>query len=81
MTKVLHHDVTVPVDADGSWVDSGRWRDQGVVHWHLIEPREWGINESARFDTERADAERARSSAGVARTPGDVVAWMTSVTD
>jgi hypothetical protein len=81
MAKVLHHDVTVPVDGNGNWVDSGRWREQGVIYWHLIEPREWSITDSARFDTERAAAERTRASAGVAGSPREVVAWITSVTE
>jgi hypothetical protein len=38
MTKALHDDAAVPVDGEGKWIDSGRWREVGVVHWHLIEP-------------------------------------------
>lgn len=69
-------DMSVPIDAQGVWIDSGQWREVGVGHWHLIEPREWAISDTARFDTERARVERVRSSAGVARTPHEVVTWL-----
>jgi hypothetical protein len=81
VTKALHDDAAVPVDGEGKWIDSGRWREVGVVHWHLIEPREWPVNDSARFSTERAEAERGRASAGVAGSPHEVATWMTEVTD
>jgi hypothetical protein len=82
VTKALHDDAAaVPVDGEGKWIDSGRWREVGVVHWHLIEPREWPVNDSARFSTERAEAERGRASAGVAGSPHEVTTWMTEVTD
>jgi hypothetical protein len=61
MTNALHDDAAVPVDGEGKWIDSDRWRELGVVHWHLIEPREWSVNDSARFDTERAEAEPGRA--------------------
>lgn len=58
-----------------------RWRDVGVTHWHLIEPREWSVHDTTRFDTERMRAERVRSSAGVARTPAEVVQWLGETLD
>jgi hypothetical protein len=74
-------DMSVPVDEQGRWIDSGRWREVGVTHWHLIEPREWAISDSARFSTEDMRASRVRSSAGVARDPHEVVAWLTATLD
>ena len=53
-----------------------RWREVGVTHWHLIEPREWNIDDKTRHDQQRVRAERVRSSAGVARSPQEVVKWM-----
>ena len=43
-----------------------------VTHWHLIEPREWAIADSARFSQEDMQASRVRSSAGAAWGPHDV---------
>jgi hypothetical protein len=74
-------DMSVPVDEQGRWIDSGRWREVGVTHWHLIEPREWAISDSARFSTEDMRASRVRSSGGVARDPHEVVAWLTATLD
>lgn len=39
------------------------------------------MHDTTRFDNERMRAERVRSSAGVARTPGDVVAWLDETLD
>jgi hypothetical protein len=36
--------MSVPVDDQGQFIDSGHRRDVGVTHWHLIEPREWAVN-------------------------------------
>lgn len=70
----------VAVDETGRWIDGGQWRERGVTHWHLIEPREWSITDNARFDTDRVRAERVRSSAGVARSPHEVLAWLSETT-
>ncbi|MGH3587475.1 MAG: hypothetical protein ACRDQ0_14240 [Pseudonocardia sp.] len=74
-------DQRVPLDGAGQFVDSGRWRDVGVTHWHLIPPREWAVSDSARFSTENARTERVRSSAGVARSPHEVLDWLQSTLD
>ncbi len=74
-------DVSVPVDDQGRWIDSGRWREVGVTHWHLIEPREWATSDSTRFSTEDMRASRVRSSAGVARDPHEVAAWLSATLD
>lgn len=72
-----HFDESVPVDENGRFLDSGYWRDaKGVTHWHLVDPREWRMDDPLRFNTERMRAERVRSSAGVARSPQEVVDWL-----
>lgn len=76
---VKRFDESVPVDEHGRFVDSGYWRDTGrITHWHLIAPREWSMDDPARFDTGRMRAERVRSSAGVARSPQEVADWLTA---
>lgn len=67
--------ITVPVGADGKWVDSGRWRELGVTHWHLVR-REWGRFDPERFDSDRARADRDLTTHGVARSPQEVADWL-----
>lgn len=51
------------------------------MHWHLIEPREWNVHDATRFDNDRMRAERVRSSAGVATSVAEVVAWLDDTLD
>lgn len=78
MTAMLtyqHPQATVPVDAAGTWIDSGRWRELGVTHWHL-NMEEWRISDSARFSNdEMAVAARRKPVEGVAFTPAEVADW------
>ncbi|OJY40315.1 MAG: hypothetical protein BGP03_00420 [Pseudonocardia sp. 73-21] len=67
--------IEVPVDAQGGFVDSGRWREKGVTHWNLLR-RDWGRNDRERFDNERRAADRHRPSHGVARSPHEVADWL-----
>ncbi|OLT12255.1 hypothetical protein BJF78_24650 [Pseudonocardia sp. CNS-139] len=75
--KPVAADMSVPVDDTGRWIDNGHWRDTaGVTHWHLFDGREWSLADPDRFNTERERVERVRSSAGVARSPHEVVEWL-----
>lgn len=56
-------------------MDSGEWRERGVSHWHLVRT-EWGMHDRERFDGDRVSAARMRATDGVARSPGEVVAWL-----
>lgn len=78
MTAMLtyqHPQATVPVDPAGTWIDSGRWRELGVTHWHL-NMEEWRISDTARFSNdEQAVARRRRAAEGVAHSPAEVAEW------
>lgn len=52
-----------------------------MTHWHLLAPVRWSMHDTARFDTERMRVERLRPTAGVARTPADVVQWLDDTLD
>lgn len=51
------------------------------MHWHLMAPREWRTTDPERFSDERARVERKSPTAGVARTPDEVVAWLEETLD
>lgn len=74
--------IHVPRDAAGRLVDSGRWREIGVTHWHLVVTT-WAMADRERFSDERIKlARRLRPSQlgevfrGVARSPHEVTAWV-----
>ena len=58
-----------------------RWRELGVTHWHCVRREPEGVNDSKRFDNDRMRIERVRSSAHVASSPDEVLAWLTKVSD
>lgn len=51
------------------------------MHWHLSAPREWAMNNPARFDGERIRAERRHPTAGIAHSTEHVVAWLEETLD
>lgn len=67
--------ITVPVAPDGTLVDSGRWRELGVTHWHLsrLDSRR---SDKDRWGEERVRLARTRPSHGVAHDPGEVADWL-----
>lgn len=48
-------------------------------HWHLIEPREWSMQDRDRHDHDRMQSERSRADA-VAHTPAEAVEWLIETT-
>lgn len=52
-----------------------------MTHWHLTEPREWGLNDSNRFSTPRMRTERVAPTDLVAYTPDELVECMAATRD
>ena len=72
----------LPVDEHGRFVDSGFWRDRArITHWHLVGPRVWSVADRSRFEAERVHLERMQRDVEVARTPREVVEWLSATQD
>lgn len=70
---------SLPVEFIGSLVDSGRWREVGISHWHLLR-EEAPITRRGRANEERFDTARiaaaVRSCRKVSTDPHDVITWI-----
>lgn len=74
--------LSVPPALLASLVDSGRWRERGVTHWHCTaEEQPINVNSrpnEARFNTDRVRDVVNRSFTAAAMTPLDAFTWLTS---
>ncbi len=76
MAEVLVRPTTIAVatDQDRRWVDTGRWRERGITHWHLRH-EEWALGDPQRFDQHRC-TESILDAHAVAYSPQEALDWL-----
>ena len=64
-------------------VDTGRWRERGITHWHLVQDDQPYTSEKKenrkRFDSVRIRGLVNRPMVPVAHTPLDALSWLVNV--
>ena len=66
--------IAVAVDEQGRWVDTGRWRDRGITHWHLRH-EDWPIGDPQRLDHHRY-TEAVLDAHAIAYNPHEALDWL-----
>jgi hypothetical protein len=64
---------SVPEEYIGSLVDTGRWRDRGVTHWHLCQSED-DVNDTRRFSASYSAGQVHRGQS--AHDPHEALLWV-----